>query len=109
MHNGRGTLPRVGFIIENMLGHAAHAKNLEAALGPSERASVEFGLLGFEPERRIDELPLLSNWTVRSGAAARRRVATWERSGPVDALFVHSQVPGVFLGREMHTAENYSE
>lgn len=101
MHDGRGTVPRVGFIIENMLGHAAHAKNLEAALGPSERASVEFGLLGFEPERRIDTLPLLSNWTVRSGAAARRRVATWEKDGPVDALFVHSQVPGVFLGREM--------
>lgn len=100
MHDRRGT-PRVGFIIENMLGHAAHAKNLEASLGPSERAAVEFGLLGFAAERRLDTLPLLSNWTVRSGAAARRQVKRWEATGALDALFVHSQVPAVRLGREM--------
>ncbi|MEO0494224.1 MAG: glycosyltransferase family 4 protein [Actinomycetota bacterium] len=93
---------RMGVVIENGLGHAAHAKNLQAALGASERATVEFALLGFHDDvRRIDTLPLMSNWTVRAGKAANRAVDAWLRDGPVDGLFLHTQVVSVGMGRHM--------
>ncbi len=60
---------------------------------------MRFRELPFEPQSRADRLPHRSNWTVRAGAAARTAVRQLERERPLDALFVHSQVPAMLLGR----------
>jgi glycosyltransferase involved in cell wall biosynthesis len=42
-----------------------------------------------------------TNWSVRAGVRARAAVRRANRADPLDALFVHSQVPAVLLGRWM--------
>ena len=47
-------------------------------------------------------IPGWSNWTVRAGIRARRslrRLFRSDRTVAVDAMFVHSQVPAILLGR----------
>ena len=90
--------PRVGFILERSLGHTTHAATLSRLLPEQSAveatiAQIDFGVSGF-PAR----IPVYnSNWTVRAGVRARRIVRGWSRSGDLDGLFVHTQVPAVLL------------
>ena len=92
------------FVLEQTLGHITHSKNLER-LVPHDAdfrgifLKVDSSLTGWR--RRI---PGWSNWTVRAGLRARRdlrRLYRSDRHFRADALFVHSQVPAVLLGRWM--------
>ncbi|MEL6981831.1 MAG: glycosyltransferase family 4 protein [Actinomycetota bacterium] len=76
----------------------SHGRNIQASLADSSRADVSFREIPFEPQGLADRLPHRRNWTIRAGAAARAAVRDMERHRPLDALFVHSQVPGVLLG-----------
>ncbi len=42
-------------------------------------------------------IPGFGNWTVRAGIRARRAIRRLRRSGPVDALFIHTQVPAILV------------
>jgi glycosyltransferase involved in cell wall biosynthesis len=89
-------LPRIGFVLEQALGHVAYGMALKRAL--SSRTDFEpvwldvpFGLDGF------GKVPLVGkNWTLRGSLRARQLVLA-ERE-PLDALFVNTQTVSLFLG-----------
>jgi glycosyltransferase involved in cell wall biosynthesis len=89
--------PRVGFVLEQTLGHVTHADNLVRLLTPDVRIRAEFAPIDFEPDRHWARVPGYSNWTVRAGLRARQAVRTLERRGKLDALFVHTQVPATLI------------
>ncbi len=97
MQHNSGARPRVGIVLEQTLGHVTHTKNLKTALTDTAAAEVEWCDISFDRTRKMDRLPLLSNWTIRAGSQARKAVADVEQAGAVDALFVHTQVPAVFM------------
>jgi hypothetical protein len=91
-------LPRIGFVLEQALGHVAYGMALKKAL--STRTDFEpvwldvpFGMEG------IGRVPVLGrNWTLRGSFRARQLVRNELGRGPLDALFVNTQTVGLFLG-----------
>jgi glycosyltransferase involved in cell wall biosynthesis len=84
---------RIGFVIEQALGHAVYGRNLRAVVADQPGIAASWIL-----PRRIDRgplslLPLIrSNWTLQAGLQARRglaRIATGDR---LQALLFHTQV-----------------
>lgn len=85
---------RIGFIVEQALGHATHAQNLRASLLADPTIHALWAPIPYDVDGLAARLPLYSsNWTVRAGLRARRALASMQRSGGIDALFVHTQVP----------------
>ena len=84
---------KVGFIIEQTLGHITHGKNLQKNVSKDESVVAMWGLPAWEGGIFSKMLPIYkSNWTVRAGLQARSAVATMRRKGRLDALFFHTQV-----------------
>lgn len=87
----------IGFIIEQVLGHITHTKNLQRNVSSDPDIHVSWGLLYFDmpgPGRRI---PLYkNNWTVRAGLRARGAIHRMAQERRLDALFFHTQVPALF-------------
>jgi glycosyltransferase involved in cell wall biosynthesis len=86
-------------VLEQTLGHVTHAKNLQALLPETEAIEPTFALVRFEVEGWRARIPGFSNWTIRAGLRARRSVRGARRARGFDAVFVHTQVPAVLLGR----------
>ena len=89
--------PRVGFVLEQTLGHVTHSDNLVRLVSPDERIRAEFAPIDFGVDPRWARVPGYGNWTVRAGLRARRAVRDFVRDGPLDALFVHTQVAAVLM------------
>lgn len=87
--------PRIGFVLEQTLGHITHADNLSRLIPADSRIDAVFGPVEFEATGAWGRMPGWSNWTVRAGVRARRVIRDMRRGGPLDALFVHTQVPAV--------------
>lgn len=83
---------RIGFIIEQALGHITHGHNLQhtVSLDPSVDACW-----GFPTWNATGIAALIPNWTVKAGLQARQQVAYMSREGKLDALFFHTQVTAV--------------
>jgi glycosyltransferase involved in cell wall biosynthesis len=98
--DGPGAL-RVGFVLEDILGHATHARNLARFVPTVPGIEAEFRPLNFTPAGVESHLPLYrSNWSVRSGIHARRAISSMSRDGSLDGLFIHTQVPALMsVGR----------
>ncbi len=95
------SLPAIGVLLEQSLGHVTHGRNLQRVFEEATRAEVHCRELPFESRSVLDRIPPRSNWTVRSGLAARRAVAELERQQALDALIVHTQVPAMLLTGSM--------
>jgi glycosyltransferase involved in cell wall biosynthesis len=92
--------PRVGFVLEESLGHITHAKNLRELI-PASLDAV-FIDVPWSTGSWLDRAPVVrSNWTVRSGVRASRGIRKATRRTPLDALFIHTQVPSVLAQRWM--------
>lgn len=89
--------PRVGFVLEQTLGHITHADNLLRLVPTDERIRAEFALVDFDLDPRWSRVPGHSNWTVRAGLRARRAVRALARPQKLDALFVHTQVAATLM------------
>jgi glycosyltransferase involved in cell wall biosynthesis len=88
--------PRVGFVLERSLGHITHADNLGHLLPPHTEIEPVIMEIPFEVDGWNARLPgFNSNWTVRAGVRAARSIAKAHHDKPLDALFVHTQVPAV--------------
>jgi glycosyltransferase involved in cell wall biosynthesis/GT2 family glycosyltransferase len=87
--------PRVGFVLEQTLGHVTHSNNLERLVGADPSVDAEFAPIAFDVEGWAAHVPGFGNWTVRAGVRARRAIRRLRRRGPVDAIFVHTQVPAI--------------
>lgn len=87
---------RVGFVVEQALGHRTHGENLRLAVPRDPQIDALFGFVPYEVEGWAARVPIYrSNWTVRAGLRARRLIGGMSRQGPLEALFVHTQVPAV--------------
>lgn len=86
--NGEYLLYRIGFIIEQALGHVTHGQNLQALVLRDPTIRARWALPGWEATGLAGRVP---NWTVRAGLQARRGAATMAQEG-VDVLFWHTQV-----------------
>ena len=90
--------PHIGFVLERSLGHTAHADTLTRLLPDqasitADISPIDFGIDG--PARRLPAYG--NNWTVRAGVRARRAIRRMHRMRPLDALFIHTQVPAVLI------------
>jgi glycosyltransferase involved in cell wall biosynthesis len=90
-------IPTIGFVIEQTLGHVTHTDNLQRAIDPDPRVEARWCLVPFAVDGWAARLPGGRNWTVRSGVRARGLLRRARRTGRPDALFIHTQVPGVLI------------
>jgi glycosyltransferase involved in cell wall biosynthesis len=87
---------KLGFIIEQALGHVTHTKNLQTNVPHDPTIETHWGLIPWETTGLAAHIPVYnSNWTVRAGLRARRAVAHMVKQHQPDALFFHTQVPAV--------------
>ena len=91
---------RVGFVLEQALGHITHSLNLQAN-APKDATILPYWMLipwrmnGFE-----SKIPFYrSNWTVRAGWRANRALGKLARETRLDALFFHTQVPAILASK----------
>lgn len=91
--------PAVGFVLEQTLGHITHTKNLRTLISDDGAIRAHWRHVGFDVSGPAAKIPgYRSNWTLRSGLRARRAIASMQRRAPLDALFIHTQVPAVLAG-----------
>lgn len=93
--------PRVGFLLEQTLGHKSHAANLYRILPTIETIDPVFRSVHYELSDPFVHLPGYSNWTVRAGVRTGRMLREMSQPRPVDALFFHTQVIATLAGRWM--------
>jgi glycosyltransferase involved in cell wall biosynthesis len=91
------TSPRIAFVLEQTLGHITHTANLRALVGASDDIRPVFAPIEYEVDGWPVRFPGYGNWTVRAGLRARRAVRAIRRDGPIDAMFVHTQVPAILM------------
>src|SRR4051812_26465827 len=89
--------PRVAFVLEQTLGHATHARNLQALVPEDQRIDAAFAPVAYPHAGPAHWLAGYRNWTLQAGLRARKRLAALRKDGPLDALFVHTQVPAILL------------
>jgi glycosyltransferase involved in cell wall biosynthesis len=90
------TCYRIGFVLEQALGHITHSRNLRANVPLDPEVQAFWRLIPFEATGLAARIPVFkSNWTVRAGLRARRAVAGMAGMANLDALFFHTQVPAV--------------
>jgi glycosyltransferase involved in cell wall biosynthesis/GT2 family glycosyltransferase len=100
----RGTVDRpnrFALVLEQTLGHVTHSKNLESLITDAPGRSVAVLPVPFELSGWSARIPGMRNWTVRAGVRARRAIGREHRRHGIDALFIHSQVPAILVGRWM--------
>ena len=59
-----GARPRVGFVIEQTLGHITHGANLTRLVPEDGRIRAEFAPVAFELDPRWSRVPGHGNWTM---------------------------------------------
>jgi glycosyltransferase involved in cell wall biosynthesis len=93
---------RIGFVIEQQLGHATHSRNLERYVQHDREVRPVWIPIAFEATGWMKTAPLVkSNWSVRASLLARRAIAQARRQEPLDALLIHTQVASLAAGPAM--------
>ena len=93
--------PRLGFVLEQTLGHVTHSKNLQTIIGDDHTISATFIPIPYQRSDRSKWVPGYGNWTIRAGHRTRRAMRRLRTRYQVDAVFVHTQVLAVFARRQM--------
>jgi glycosyltransferase involved in cell wall biosynthesis len=92
---------RIGFVIEQALGHVAYGMGLKQALAGRDDLELEWIEVPFDPGT-FGKVPVVGgNWTLRGSARAYRAIATAHQRQPLDALFIHTQTIAVLSGPHM--------
>lgn len=88
---------KVGFILEQALGHITHSENLRQNVPADPSIEPYWAPIEWDTHGLAAKVPLYnSNWTIRAGLRARRKVAQMARQAAPDVLFFHTQVPAIF-------------
>jgi glycosyltransferase involved in cell wall biosynthesis len=92
---------RIGFALEQTLGHVAYGLSLRRAL--ARRSDIECEWLDVPYALgRLGQIPLAGrNWTVRGSLRAARAIGRAHGKRRLDALFVHTQTIGLFSAGHM--------
>ena len=85
-------MDRFGFVLEQTLGHVAHGKNIERALAREPSILPAVIHIGFSDPAGLERLPGLRTWSWRASVHARSGLRESLRAGPLDAIFIHTQV-----------------
>jgi len=93
---------RFAFVLEQTLGHVAHTQNLSRALARRPDIDATLIKIPFEPPSRAQTLPGLRNWSLRASLAARAALHRRIAAGPLDAVFIHTQVASLLSVGVMH-------
>src|SRR5580658_1465758 len=90
--------PRVGFVLEQGLGHVAYGQSLRHAL--RDRSDIECVWLEVTfGQEGVGRLPLVGrNYAFRGNLRARLAIRRAHRERPLDALFLHTEAISLFSG-----------
>ncbi len=93
--------PRIGFVLEQALGHVAYGLSLRRAL--EQRSDIECVWLDVSfAETGFAQVPIVGkSWVLRGNLRARRTIARAHRERPLDALFVHTEAISLLSGDYM--------
>lgn len=83
---------RIGFIIEQALGHVTHGQNLQKNVALDPTIDAQWVLPAWEADGIAGLIP---NWTFRAGWQARQGIADLQHQAPLQVLFFHTQVTAV--------------
>ncbi len=83
---------RIGFIIEQVLGHITHAKNLQTNVPADPAVESYWSLPAWDAPGLAGKVP---NWTLKAALQARRDIDAMQRQTPLDALFFHTHITAV--------------
>lgn len=86
------TVHRFGFVLEQTLGHVSHSRNLVRALSAEPDIESTVIPVNFSDAGGIHRLPGLRTWSWRASLTARDALRDRLRKGPLDAVFIHTQV-----------------
>jgi glycosyltransferase involved in cell wall biosynthesis len=97
-------LYRIGFVIEQALGHITHGQNLRRFVADDASLESAWCLPAWQRSGLASRLPVYrSNWTVQTGWQTRRLLASLRSEFRPQALFFHTQVTATlaqdWLGR----------
>ncbi len=94
---------RIGFIIEQALGHITHGQNLQRCVQQDREIHARWGLPEWQLAGLAAKIPVYkSNWTVQAGLQTRRMIAAMQREMPLDGLFFHTQVTAVLAQKWLY-------
>ncbi|MFO7682868.1 MAG: glycosyltransferase family 4 protein [Chloroflexota bacterium] len=90
------TLYKLGFVIEQVLGHITHGQNLKRVVAQDQDVEAHWILPSWQTQGLAGKIPVYkSNWTVHAGLQARSSIAKLQRQVALDGLFFHTQVPSI--------------
>jgi glycosyltransferase involved in cell wall biosynthesis len=93
---------RLGFVMEQTLGHITHAENFWEWIARDSDVIPTWIPVSPEVPDRWDQVPIVRrNWTLRASIRAREQVQSALRSTRLDGLFFHTQVTAIFARRLM--------
>jgi len=88
---------RLGFVMEQTLGHITHAKNLQNCIARDPDVIPVWIPVSYELQDKWDKVPVVrGNWTVKSSLRARAQVRAALAATQLDALFYHTSVTALF-------------
>jgi glycosyltransferase involved in cell wall biosynthesis len=88
---------RLGFVMEQTLGHVTHDRNLRQWVAEDLSVAPEWMPVAFEADDRWQRAPLVrGNWTLRASLRAKGLVRETLKRQPLDGLFFHTQVTALF-------------
>ncbi len=84
-------VPRVGFIMEQTLGHVTYTQNLQAAFASNERLAPVWMPVPFPAHGLLDRVPAVTaNWAVRGSLRAYAALRSCGGARRFDALVFHT-------------------
>lgn len=93
---------RIGFVMEQTLGHVTHDRNLRRWAGEDCGVVPQWMPVEFEAQDRWQSAPIVrGNWSLRASLRARAMVAGSSERERFDGLFFHTQVTALFSTRFM--------
>ncbi len=93
------------FVLEQTLGHRAHARNIQRVLG-ARTGSINATVIQIAPPSAptlTSRIPGLRTWSFEASRQARSALTRRLAAGPVDAVFIHTQVAALLAGDLMKT------
>lgn len=87
--------PRIGFVLEQALGHVAYGVGLRRSLASRDDIECEWLEVSFG-DQGLGRVPFIGrSYALRGNLRARRMIALAHRRRPLDALFVHTSMIGL--------------
>lgn len=94
---------RFAFVLEQTLGHVAHGRNVERAIAGDPDIEPSVMRIDFADAAGIQRLPGLRTWSWRASVAARNALEERVRQGPLDGVFIHTQVAALLATQIMRS------